>query len=76
MITKDEILEEIKEWLSDKKQEVEDYSNEEAMQWQEDAEQPESEFYEIAKTEYYKVLKRKGDCDALIETLEEFLHKQ
>jgi len=76
MITKDELLQEIKEWLSDKKQEVEDYSNEEAMQWQEDADQPESEFYKISKIEYDKVLKHKGDCDTLIEDLEEFLHNK
>ena len=74
MTTKNEFLEELKEWISDKKQEYEEESNEEAMQWQEDAEQPESEYYEVSKEEYEKILIRKGEIDQVIEEIEDFLH--
>ena len=73
MTTKHEFLEALKEWISDKKQEYEEESNEEAMQWQEDADNSYSEFYEIAKESYYEILKRKGDIDGLIEEIESFL---
>lgn len=35
--------------------------DEEAMMWQEDAEQPESEDYEISKYEFDKISKNKGE---------------
>ena len=73
MTTKYEFLEELKEWISYKKQEYEEESNEEAMQWQEDADNSCSEFYEIAKDSYDEILKRKGDIDGLIEEIESFL---
>lgn len=75
MYTKQEVLEEFKDFLADKKQEFEDLLNDEAMQWQEDADQPESEFYEIAKREYDLILERKGEIDTLIENIEDFLHR-
>lgn len=43
------------------------------MQWQEDADNSYSEFYEIAKDSYDEILKRKGDIDGLIEEIESFL---
>ena len=43
------------------------------MIWQEDAEQPESEDYEISKFEYEKILKNKGEVDELLDEIDDFL---
>ena len=73
MTTKSELLEEFEQWICDKREEIEIECDEEAMQWQEDAEQPESEDYEISKFEYDKILKHKGECDSFLDKLEDYL---
>jgi len=73
MTTKDEFLAELKDWIESKKEEFETESNEEAMQWQEDAGNEESEYYEISKYEYETILERKGDIDRTIEKIEQYL---
>lgn len=73
MTTKKEVLEEFKQFLEDKRAEYNDEADEEAMQWQEDAEQPESEYYEISKKEYDTILERKGDIDSFLDDIETFL---
>jgi len=50
--------------------------DEEAMMWQEDAEQPESEDYEISKYEFDKILKNKGEVDELLDEIEDFLSRK
>lgn len=76
MTTKDEALNEFKQFLEDKRQEYSDEVDDEAMQWQEDADQPESEYYEISKKEYDEILKRKGEIDDLLDNIENFLINQ
>jgi len=76
MTTKDEALNEFKQFLEDKRQEYSDEVDDEAMQWQEDADQPESEDYELAKKEYDEILKRKGEIDTLLGDIENFLINQ
>ena len=76
MTTKDEALNEFKQFLEDKRQEYSDEVDDEAMQWQEDADQPESEDYELAKKEYDEILKRKGEIDTLLDDIENFLINQ
>ena len=76
MTTKDEALNEFKQFLEDKRQEYSDEVDDEAMQWQEDADQPESEYYEIAKKEYDEILKRKGEIDDLLDNIENLLINQ
>ena len=73
MTTKNELLEEFKQFVKDKREDAEIECNEEAMMWQEDAEQPESEYYETAKYEYEKILKDKGEVDALLDEIDDFL---
>ena len=43
MTTKNELLEDFKQFVKDKREDAEIECDEEAMIWQEDAEQPESE---------------------------------
>jgi hypothetical protein len=76
MTTKEEVLNEFKEFLEDKRQEYSDECDDESMQWQEDAEQPESEYYEFSKKEYDEILKRKGEIDILLDDIENFLINQ
>ena len=73
MTTKNELLEEFKQFVKDKREDAEIECNEEAMMWQEDAEHPESEYYETAKYEYEKILKDKGELDALLDEIDDFL---
>jgi hypothetical protein len=73
MTTKNELLEEFKQFVKDKREDAEIECNEESMMWQEDAEQPESEYYETAKYEYEKILKDKGELDALLDEIDDFL---
>ena len=73
MTAKNEVLEEIKQFIIDKREEYSYESDEEAMIWQEDADQPESEDYEISKREYEEILKRKGDIDELLDKIEDLL---
>jgi hypothetical protein len=73
MTTRNEALEEFKEYLEYKKQEYSDEADESAMQLQEDSDHPESEFYENSKYEYEKVLKNLGEINQLIADLEEYL---
>ena len=73
MTTKNELLEDFKQFVKDKREYAEIESDEEAMIWQEDAEQPESEDYEISKFEYDKILKNKGEVDELLDEIDDFL---
>ena len=73
MTTKNELLEEFKQFVKDKREYAEIECDEEAMIWQEDAEQPESEDYEISKFEYDKILKNKGEVDELLDEIDYFL---
>ena len=73
MTTKNELLEEFKQFVKDKREYAEIECDEEAMMWQEDAEQPESEDYEISKFEYDKILKNKGEVDELLDEIDYFL---
>ena len=73
MTTKNELLEDFKQFVKDKREYAEIECDEEAMIWQEDAEQPESEDYEISKFEYDKILKNKGEVDELLDEIDDFL---
>lgn len=73
MTTKNELLEDFKQFVKDKREYAEIECDEEAMIWQEDAEQPESEDYEISKFEYEKILKNKGEVDELLDEIDDFL---
>ena len=73
MTTKNELLEEFKQFVKDKREDAKIECDEEAMMWQEDADQPESEDYEISKREYEEILKRKGDIDELLDKIEDLL---
>ena len=73
MTTKNELLEDFKQFVKDKREYAEIECDEEAMIWQEDAEQPESEDYEISKFEYDKILKNKGEVDELLDEIDYFL---
>ena len=73
MTTKNELLEEFKQFVKDKREDAKIECDEEAMMWQEDAEQPESEDYEISKFEYDKILKNKGEVDELLDEIDYFL---
>ena len=73
MTTKNELLEEFKQFVKDKREDAEIECDEEAMMWQEDAEQPESEDYEISKFEYDKILKNKGEVDEFLDEIDDFL---
>ena len=73
MTTKNELLEEFKQFVKDKREDAETECDEEAMMWQEDAEQPESEDYEISKIEYDKILKNKGEVDEFLDEIDDFL---
>ena len=73
MTTKNELLEEFKQFVKDKREYAEIECDEEAMMWQEDAEQPESQDYEISKFEYDKILKNKGEVDELLDEIDYFL---
>ena len=73
MTTRNEALEEFINFLGDKRQEYSDEVDDEAMMWQEDADQPESEDYEMAKKEYDEILKRKKEIDELLDRIENFL---
>ena len=73
MTTKNELLEDFKQFVKDKREYAEIECDEEAMMWQEDAEQPESEDYEISKFEYDKILKNKGEVDELLDEIDYFL---
>ena len=73
MTTKNELLEEFKQFVKDKREDAKIECDEEAMMWQEDAEQPESEDYEISKFEYDKILKNKGEVDELLDEIDDFL---
>ena len=73
MTTKNELLEDFKQFVKDKRVDAEIECDEEAMMWQEDAEQPESEYYEISKFEYDKILKNKGEVDELLDEIDDFL---
>ena len=59
--------------VKERKKDAEIECDEEAMIWQEDAEQPESEDYEISKFEYDKILKNKGEVDELLDEIDYFL---
>jgi len=74
MTTKYEILEELKQLIIDKREEISTEADEESMQWQEDADQEESEFYEVAKFEYNKILDTKLNADLFLDQVEEFLN--
>ena len=76
MTTRNELLEEIKEFIKERKKDAEIECDEEAMMWQEDAEQPESEDYEISKYEFDKILKNKGEVDELLDEVEDFLSRK
>ena len=76
MTTRNELLEEIKEFIKERKTDAEIECDEEAMMWQEDAEQPESEDYEISKYEFDKILKNKGEVDELLDEIEDFLSRK
>jgi hypothetical protein len=76
MTTKNEALNEFKQFLEEKRQEYSNEADNEAMQWQEAADQPESEDYEIAKKEYEEILKRKVEIDDLLDNIENFLINQ
>ena len=73
MTTKNELLEEFKQFVKDKREYAEIECDEEAMMWQEDAEQPESQDYEISKFEYDKILKNKGEVDEFLDEIDDFL---
>ena len=73
MTTKNELLEEFKQFVKDKREYAEIECDEEAMMWQEDAEQPESQDYEISKFEYDKILKNKGEVDEFLDEIDYFL---
>lgn len=73
MTTKYEILEELKQFIIDKREEISTECDEEAMQWQEDAENTESEFYEISKQEYEKILDDKLNSDLFLDSVDDFL---
>ena len=73
MTTKNELLEEFKQFVKDKREAAEIECDEEAMMWQEDADQPESQDYEISKFEYDKILKNKGEVDELLDEIDDFL---
>ncbi len=73
MTTKQELLEEFKQFVQDKREDAEIECDEEAMMWQEDADQPESEDYEISKFEYDKILKHKGEVDEFLDEVDYFL---
>ena len=73
MTTKNELLEEFKQFVKDKREDAKIECDEEAMMWQEDADQPESEDYEISKFEYEKILKNKGEVDELLDEIDDFL---
>ena len=73
MTTKNELLEEFKQFVKDKREDAKIECDEEAMMWQEDADQPESEDYEISKFEYDKILKNKGEVDELLDEIDYFL---
>ena len=73
MTTKNELLEDFKQFVKDKREDAKIECDEEAMMWQEDAEQPESEDYEISKFEYDKILKNKGEVDELLDEIDYFL---
>ena len=73
MTTKNELLEDFKQFVKDKREDAKIECDEEAMMWQEDAEQPESEDYEISKFEYDKILKNKGEVDELLDEIDDFL---
>ena len=73
MTTKNELLEDFKQFVKDKREDAKIECDEEAMIWQEDAEQPESEDYEISKFEYDKILKNKGEVDELLDEIDYFL---
>ena len=73
MTTKNELLEDFKQFVKDKREYAEIECDEEAMIWQEDAEQPESEDYEISKFEYDKILKNKGEVDEFLDEIDDFL---
>ena len=73
MTTKNELLEDFKQFVKDKREYAEIECDEEAMMWQEDAEQPESQDYEISKFEYDKILKNKGEVDEFLDEIDDFL---
>ena len=73
MTTKNEALEEIKQFILDKKEEYSQEADEDFMQWSEGFEQPYHEYYEICTEEGNEVLKRHGDIMSLLEDIENFL---
>lgn len=74
MTTKNDIQEELKQWLKDKLEECTIEQDEEAMQWQEDADQHESEFYEVASYELNKILKDFQNISEFLENVENFVN--
>ena len=74
MTTSNEFLNELRDYLKDKREEYITESDEEAMQWQEDAEHPESAYYQIAKREFETIISIKQDIEKLIDEIEDFLH--
>ena len=73
MTTKNEALEEIKQFILDKKEEYSQEADEDFMQWSEGFEQEFHEDYEICTKEGNEVLKRHGDIVSLLEDVENFL---
>jgi hypothetical protein len=74
MTTKSEIIDELKSFIAEKRECISDECDEESMQWQEDSQNEESEFYEISKKEYEKIINDKLNSDECLDKIENFLN--
>jgi hypothetical protein len=75
MTTKYELINEFKQFIEGKREEIETQADEEAMQWQEEAENEYAECHEVSKIEYEKILKHRLECIDFLEEIEEFVNQ-